>query len=480
MTGEGFCGYQGSVRALIIVNALLFAACAGAPGDGDAGVVGGPDSGTVVTGSDAAVTSDSGTNDAGPLLGLDAGVTSGQLVGGPGPWPGAIAGVRYSSGSVQGVTDATGAFVAAPGQQVVFSVGDVNFAPVTPAAKVTAWQLVGSTCTRTAELEKALVLLFSLDEDNDSTNGLKVVATSPAALPVPLSLITLSDVSSRVGQLISGRVALAPAVALDRFIRQVDDETWAQLPTIDSFSGSTALGRGQGVATDGVSWFFSGTLSLERTNLELTKSEKSNPVAIPFLLGLAGSDHIGDIDVVNGTLYAPIEDGSKNYANPKVVTYNPQSLSPGTTYSISNTLQTKGVPWVAVNGPRNEAYLAEWDPTMQLNIFTLSTMVLNRSLPLTMPVGTPLGRVQGAKVFESALYMATDDSQKNVFKLDLETGTVLRLFSIDTTGEQEGLAFLARDDGSRMHTLNVNAARNGSEFRHHQRTRAPLRSEVCH
>jgi hypothetical protein len=202
-------------------------------------------------------------------------------------------------------------------------------------------------------------------------------------------------------------------------------------------------------------------------------------VAIPFELVLAGSDHIGDIDFVNGTLYAPIEDGKKGYKSPKVVTYDPQSLSPVSTYSISNTLQTLGVPWVALSGQRGEAYLAEWDATMSLNVFTLSSMVYVRSIPLTMPVGVPLGRIQGAKVFESALYLATDDAAKNVFKLDLETGTVLRLFSVATTGEQEGLAFLDQPDAGLMHTLNVTPARNGSELRHHQRVRGPLRNEVC-
>lgn len=178
-----------------------------------------------------------------------------------------------------------------------------------------------------------------------------------------------------------------------------------------------------------------------------------------------------------GTLYAPIEDGS-GYMNPKLVKFDTM-LNAGTVYSIPHALQTQGVPWVAVDGMRSLIYLAEWDPTTQLNLFSLSTVTYLRSLQLTPPAGVTLGRIQGAKVFEGALYLNTDDATKTVYKLNLETGTVLRLFALGAIGENEGLAFLARPDGSQLHTLNVNTSSSGSELRHHQRTRLPLRAEVC-
>jgi hypothetical protein len=132
-----------------------------------------------------------------------------------------------------------------------------------------------------------------------------------------------------------------------------------------------------------------------------------------------------------------------------------------------------------VNGPAGRLYFAEWDPTTQLNVFSLSTVQLLTSLPLRPPPGVTVGRVQGAKVFEGFLYLATDDATKSVFKLNLETGTVQRLFSVATTGEQEGLAFRALADGTELHTLNVNASSTGSELRHHLRTRLPLRRQLC-
>jgi len=443
----------------------------------DAGV---PDAGTVDAGAlDAGVmvVVDAGVPDAGTA---DAGVPTtmtGVLLGGTGTWPGAISGVRYESGTLSGLTDSSGTFQYQNGQSISFIVGDVVLGPLTPRAQLTAWQLAGTGCVPATTLDAALVLLLSLDEDGDPTNGTHLPAL-PATTPrVALSTLSLADVSTRIGTWIPGRTPLTPAVAMDRFIRQVDDETWTELG-LDSFSGTTALSRGQGVATDGTSWFFSGTLSLEKTDLAFSR-QVSNGLAIPPTLALTlGSNHIGDIDVFNGTLYAPIEDGS-GYMNPRLVKFDASNLNAGMVFTIPQNLQTQGVPWVAVDGPRGFLYFAEWNPTTQLNIFSLSNVTYLRSLPLTPPAGLTLGRIQGAKVFEGALYLNTDDTGKTVYKLNLETGTVLRLFSITGGGENEGLAVLLRPDGSQLHTLNVTTSSSGVELRHHRRTRLPLRSTVC-
>jgi hypothetical protein len=448
---------------------------AGTPDAGGAIDAGFVDAGTADAGVPDAGVPDAGSTDAGASS--DAGVErTGLLLGGTGPWPGPLAGVHYESGALSGVTDALGTYRYEAGGMVSFIVGDVVLGPLVPRAKLTAWQLAAGACTPGAELDKALVLLLSLDADGDPSNG--TTLTVPVMSPrVALASLSLGDIATRIGTWIPGRAALTPAVAMDRFIRQVDDEVWTQLG-LDTFSGTTALQRGQGVATDGQSWYFSGTLSLEKTDLQFN-TQTSNSLAIPLTLALTlGSNHIGDIDVYNGTLYAPIEDGSA-YQNPRLVQYGAQNLSAGTVFTIPQALQTKGVPWVAVDAPRGFLYFAEWDPTTQLNLFSLSTVTYLRSLTLTPPAGVALGRIQGAKVFEGALYLNTDDAMKTVYKLNLETGTVLRLFAIAGAGENEGLAFLARPDGSQMHTLDVNTSSSGSELRHHQRTRLPLRSDVC-
>ena len=420
---------------------------------------------------DASVPTDAGVMDGGPARGV--------LLGGEGPLPGPLGGVRYSTPSGSGVTDALGRFDYRVGEQVTFVVGDVAFRPVAGAALLSPFKLVArGTCLSSTELEKALVLLLSLDEDALPATGTMLPAYPVASTTRPLSTLSLVDVGMVIAQLIPGRTPLTPNEAVDRFMRQIDDEAWME-QSLDTFAGAGALTRGQGVAANGTGWIFSGTLSLERTDATFARQQVSN-LAIPTLLALAGSDHIGDIDVWNGTIYAPIEDGRTNYMSPKLVLFDAQNLSAGMQYSIPRALQTAGVPWVAVNGPAGHLYFAEWNPTMQLNIFSLSTVQLISSLPLRTPTGVMVGRVQGAKVFEGALYLATDDATKSLFKMNLQTGTVQKLFSINTGGgEQEGVAFLTRADGTQLHTLNVNSARNGSELRHHRRTRLPLRLQLC-
>jgi hypothetical protein len=401
---------------------------------------------------------------------------TGVLVGGTGPTPGAIAGVRWESGTLSGVTDAAGSFQYVTGGTVTFFVSDLTLATVPGAPQVSPWQLTAPTCTAGAALDKALVLLLSLDADGDPSTG-TALTPFPAVTPRrDLSTLSMADIVTRIGQLIPGRAALTAAQANDAFIRQVDDEAWTQVG-LNTFTGTTALQRGQGVANDGTFFYFSGTYSLDKTDLSYT-SVKSNALAIPLQLSLAGSNHIGDIDVYNGKIYAPIEDGSA-YQHPKVVLYDTSNLSSGTIYDIPQNLQTQGVPWIAIDAPRAFAYLAEWNPTTQLNRFTLSTMQYASSLPMTPPSGVTLGRIQGAEVFEGALYLCTDDSGKTVYKMNLDTGTVLKLFSIQTTGEVEGITFLARPDGSQMHTENVTPSSSGLELRHHQRTRLPLRRTLC-
>ena len=88
-------------------------------------------------------------------------------------------------------------------------------------------------------------------------------------------------------------------------------------------------------------------------------------------------------------------------------------------------------------------------------------------------------RLQVGRRLYGPLYLSTDDAAKDIFKVNLDTGTVIPLFALNENFEEEGLAFLARPDGSLLHTLNVFSKGLGSELRHHQRTRSPLRQAVC-
>lgn len=421
---------------------------------------------------------DAGTFDAGLA---DAGLaSSGVLIGGPGAWPGPIAGLYYRSGDLTGVTDADGGFSYRPGQPLLFQIGDIVFPPVTGAPQLSVWQLAGErACSLTPAVERAAVLLYSLGQDTD----LAKVLTLPS-VPVPstargFTTLSMSDIHAAVAQFIAGRQALEAAAAIDVLLRQVEDESWEEVGH-DSFAGAPALRRGQGVATDGTSWYFSGSVSLEKTDLSY-QSLATNLLAIPTSLYFTkGIDHIGDVDVASGILYVPLEDESKGYRSPMLARFDLNSLSLKDTFSISTELQSGGVPWVAADTQRQRLVVAEWDPTTQLNFFDLANVTFHSSLGLRPPLGVTLGRIQGAGFLEGALYLSSDDSAKSVYKVIQETGTVLRVVSIATKGEIEGMAFLPRPDGTAMHVLNLTENRSGLEFRHLRRTRLPLRAALCH
>lgn len=399
-------------------------------------------------------------------------VLTGRLVGGTGDYPGGIRGVLFRSGSQSGVTDATGQFSYEQDASVVFGVADVEFRATPGAALVSPWQLAANgDCVQSAELERLLVLLQSLDEDGNPDTG-TMLPNAPAGTPTR-SFETLDDaaIAALIAQLIPGRAPVPAADAVHRFIRQMDGELWSQ-QSMDTFDAVSSAIRSQGVTTDGTYWYFSWTLGLDKADQQLHDVMKNN-LAIPPVLALQGSNHIGDIDYWNGKLYAPIEDGSA-YKNPNLVLFDDE-LNAGQVFPLPNNLLTKGVPWVAVDGARSRVYVAEWDPTPGIYVFSMPAIAYQSTIPLS----TTLGRIQGAKVFEGALYANADDSEKTVYKINLETGTVIELFALHEQFEVEGIAFLLRPDGTQMHTLNVTTGSNGVEFRHHARTREPLRKEVC-
>jgi hypothetical protein len=400
-------------------------------------------------------------------------VRQGRLVGGTGDWPGGIGGVRYRSGAQSGFTDATGAFSYELGSPVTFGVADVDFRATPGADWLSPYQLAATgACVESAELERLLVLLQSLDADGDPATGTQIDHFPAGTTARQLSALTGADVATLIGQLIPGRSPVATADAVNAFITQIDGELWAQIG-MDTFDTTDSAQRSQGVTTDGTYWYFSWRLGLQKTDLGYNVIEK-NALAIPALLAATeGSDHIGDIDYYNGTLYVPIEDSS-SYTHPNIVKFD-LDLNAGQVYPVDNTLMTAGVPWVCVDGPRASVYIAQWDPTPAIYVLALGDLTYVRSIPLSVT----LGRIQGAKVFEGAFYASDDNAVKSIYKINLETGTVIDLFDMNHGNEEEGLAFLALPDGSLMHTQNATASATAIEFRHHQRTREPLRKRVC-
>jgi hypothetical protein len=237
-------------------------------------------------------------------------------------------------------------------------------------------------------------------------------------------------------------------------------ETWAYTG-MHRFSSGDGIYRSQGVATDGTQWFFSWQYGLERATLDGNTLDRNFSIiplrsGIPENIAWLGGNHIGDIDYYAGKIYAPIED-SAAYRVPIIAVYDAASLRyTGMAYVLSTNDLTQGVPWVAVDGPRNLAYTAEWETTSRLNVYRLSDFSVITYIPLQQP----LTRIQGAKVRGDALYAASDNSTKSIYKISLIDGSVTELLQLvqwinpqdGDEHELEGLSFLPAADGE---TLNV-------------------------
>lgn len=435
-------GTHGRMRWLALF--LLIVGCAPAPTTAP-----GP---TEDAGSDAGLPQDAGTvvedagtpPDAGPVL-------HGGILAGP------ISGLRTLSGGTAGATDADGGFVYEDGAQIAFYAGGLLLARVDPAPLLTPFALAGS-CDATAKLRKLLTLLYSLDAN------LRIPPLD-ASLLAGQSLDDV-DVAQALAALKPGAALVDPGDALDTFIRSVDGEEWTET-SVDTFSTADSAVRSQGAASDGSSFWFSWRLGLSRTALDYSV-QASKTAAIPADLALTdGENHIGDIDVLGSTLYAPLEDGSK-YAHPRVAFFDAQSLSFENSVALDVARQPDGVPWVAQW--RGYLVTAPWNPTPALNLWDMGG-TFQRAIPLR----PPQGRLQGLKASGGMAYATRDSDPKAVVKIDLETGTVIELFTIPGIGELEGLALNAAG----LHTLNANPGATLMEFRHHIRTRGPLREQVC-
>lgn len=251
------------------------------------------------------------------------------------------------------------------------------------------------------------------------------------------------------------------------------DSTRTFTPVVD-MPGQPQICGGQGIASDGESLWFSWNFGLSRNDPALTRTFAADCLnAIPPALKASGHNHIGDIDVHKGILYAPIEDGP-GYLSPWVALYDAATLRfTGRAFELDRDYLTEGVPWVAIDGPRKVAYTAEWNNTNRLNVHRLTDFKLIRTVELDRTVP----RIQGAKVFRGSLYIARDNRpEHSVEAIDPETGRVTHLFDRPELGdsEAEGIAFIRARTGTVMSLLELHEGAQLRNFRINGDTTAPV------
>jgi hypothetical protein len=407
------------------------------------------------------------------------------------------------------VTPSNGVYSVATHSRLTILAASVEIATLDAKPSITLFDLLPErhSCGSSPELGKLLSLLLSLDADQDPTDGISISALA-ATTKRPVRLAGLSETSllSLEVQLTGRSVPLNTALLAAN--AALDQETWTESLstrtsfvnrmsvlqsyldrvlgafafdsniTLDGFSylapsevnSIPATLKNEGMAFDGNTPVFSWRYGLQRTDPVTYKPTLAYPLDFPadiqaiFATNANKPDygHIGDIDIANGRLYAAIEDEDNDQLQDYIAVYDAKTLQyTGVKYPLPIALHVDGIPWVAVDAKRNEAYTVTWSgtPANSLNVFDLTTFQLKRTVPLTL--GFNGRRVQGAKIYDGMLYASGDShdagatpgtNRKYLYKVDTVTGNVITVFHYDEPNrtEAEGLAF---DPKGTMHVI---------------------------
>jgi len=248
-------------------------------------------------------------------------------------------------------------------------------------------------------------------------------------------------------------------------------QSW-QLSSTDSFYlqqpplSFTGIFRSQGVAFNGNEWIFSWQYGLERTDLAFNSLQRNSAInvvpsfsltpGIPASLYSQGLDHIGDIDVYNGIIYASLDTTKRDsalgysYGHGTVALFNASDLSyTGKSFELlgaPDNLHHDVASWVAVDGAAGVGYGKEWQNGNTINVYNLNDWSFSHTLTLDQS----LSSIQGAKVLDGWLYMSADNSTQSVYRANLSSGHVEELFQLPKqsgSNEVEGIAVRALANG---------------------------------
>jgi len=214
-----------------------------------------------------------------------------------------------------------------------------------------------------------------------------------------------------------------------------------------------ALVRGQGVTTDGESFYFSWNYGLTKTDLTGVKITRQNLIAIPPALLLKGCKHIGGIGYYGGRLYCPIED-SKVFENLYIAVYDAKTLKLIKYKAVPLEAHEFGIPWCAADPATGLLYSARRDHITTLNVYDAETLELVDHLQLDAPVH----KVQGGEAHDGILYLSVSREEQAIFAIHLKSGRVQKVFGRFLGGaEGEGMTILPMDNGAFFHVLDVGA-----------------------
>jgi hypothetical protein len=206
----------------------------------------------------------------------------------------------------------------------------------------------------------------------------------------------------------------------------------------------------QGVARTDGGWVFSFNDGLFLTDDAFTQTTPLMP-AIPADWKGRGFDHIGDIDVIDGVIYAPLEQPDYNMGTQAMLLYDAETLQ----YQRGVDVAQHHASFVTVDPETGIAYSMDYFGGDAL----LRYDVRDGWRPLDpLPMSVFVDRVQGGDVYAGAVWLSTDDDTDGVYRVDLATGLVNSLGSIGhVDGEGEGIDATPLPAGD-LHVLTLDPA----------------------
>lgn len=206
----------------------------------------------------------------------------------------------------------------------------------------------------------------------------------------------------------------------------------------------------QGVARTEDGWVFSFNTALSRTADDLTQTAELVD-AIPAEWTARGFDHIGDIDVVDGLIYVPLEQPDYDLGLQAMLIYDAATLE----YRSGVDVAQHHNSFVTVDSDTGIAYSMDYFGGEAL----LRYDVRDGWKPLEpLPMSMYVDRVQGGDVHDGAVWLSTDDATDGVYRVDLLDGATESLGSIGRVeGEGEGIDATPLPTGD-LHVLTLDPA----------------------
>jgi hypothetical protein len=205
----------------------------------------------------------------------------------------------------------------------------------------------------------------------------------------------------------------------------------------------------QGVARIPDGWIFSGTNSLWRTGEDLQEIAHTGP-SIPDAWKAKGFNHIGDIDVVDDYVYAPLEQPDYEKGQQATARFDRDTLR----FVDAVTIAQHENSFVAVDPETMTAYSMDRFDGAALTRYDV-TDGWKPLAPLTL--SRTLHRTQGADVYGGAIWVSTDDAQHGIYRVDATTGAVEQVARMGhRDGEGEGIDATELPSGF-LHAMCVDA-----------------------